>query len=167
MSTSGALPSCSSDGVVTMTFHQVNGDGAGPLTADIDYTSGGTDASAFKQATVLQNVPGTNSRSGARAQEFTVEVQMPQGATCNGTAGGANNLCVVRVRNAAKAGPFGGSGVFTMPETQGTNTTAPTKMIRAIGEIISFVTNQLQGDESPTRNNGTDDENGAVASSLE
>jgi Egh16-like virulence factor len=116
-----------------MTFHQVNGDGAGPLTADIDYTSGGTDASAFQQATVLQNIPGTNSRSSARAQEFTVQVQMPPGATCTGSAGGANNLCVVRVRNAAKAGPFGGSGVFTMPETQVSNST--TKMIRAIGEI--------------------------------
>jgi hypothetical protein len=145
MSTAGALPSCSSDGIIAMTFHQVNGDGAGPLTADIDYTSGGSDPSAFQQATVLQNVPGTNSRSGARAQEFNIQVQMPQGATCTGSAGGANNLCIVRVRNAAKAGPFGGAGAFTMPETQGTNKTAPAKMIRAIGEIISFVTNEFAG----------------------
>jgi hypothetical protein len=116
-----------------MTFHQVNGDGAGPLTADIDYTSGGKDASAFQQATVLQDVPGTNSRSKARAQDFSVQVQMPQGSTCTGSAGGANNVCFVRVRNNARAGPFGGSAAFVMPETQGTNAT--TKRIRAIGKI--------------------------------
>lgn len=38
---------------------------------------------------------------------------MPQGMTCDGSVGGANNVCIVRVRNSAGAGPFGGSGAFT------------------------------------------------------
>jgi hypothetical protein len=33
--------------------------------------------------------------------------------TCDGTAGGVSNVCIVRVRNGAGAGPFGGSVAFT------------------------------------------------------
>lgn len=38
---------------------------------------------------------------------------MPEGMTCDGTVGGVDNVCVVRVRNGAAAGPFGGSAAFT------------------------------------------------------
>lgn len=38
---------------------------------------------------------------------------MPQGMTCQGSAGGAQNVCIVRMQNAALAGPFGGSAAFT------------------------------------------------------
>jgi hypothetical protein len=38
--TSG-LPTCADDGTVTMTLRQINQDGAGPFTADVDGTSGG------------------------------------------------------------------------------------------------------------------------------
>jgi len=38
---------------------------------------------------------------------------MPQGMTCQGTAGGAQNVCVVRVMNGAGAGAFGGCAVVT------------------------------------------------------
>ena len=38
---------------------------------------------------------------------------MPQGMTCQGQAGGASNVCIVRMQNAALAGPFGGSAAFT------------------------------------------------------
>jgi hypothetical protein len=55
---SSGLPTTSDDGTITMTFHQVNQDGAGPLTAMIDATSAGTDPAAFKTAQVMQNVPG-------------------------------------------------------------------------------------------------------------
>jgi hypothetical protein len=44
---------------------------------------------------------------------MTMQVQMPQGMTCNGSVGGANNVCIVRVRNNAIAGPFGGAAAFT------------------------------------------------------
>jgi hypothetical protein len=112
--TSG-LPTTADDGTVTMTFHQVNQDGAGPLTAMIDATSGGTDPAAFKTAQVTQNVPGIGigGLSAAAVKDFPVKVQMPAGMTCSGTAGGASNVCVVRLQNAALAGPFGGSAAFT------------------------------------------------------
>ncbi|KAF1359746.1 hypothetical protein EJ07DRAFT_178207 [Lizonia empirigonia] len=112
---SSGLPTTADDGTITMTFHQVNQDGAGPLTAQIDATSGGTDPAAFQDATVTQNVPGIGigGLSAASVMDFPVKVQMPQGMTCQGSAGGAQNVCIVRMQNAALAGPFGGSAAFT------------------------------------------------------
>jgi hypothetical protein len=112
---SAGLPTCSDSGVVKMTFHQVNQDGAGPLAAAVDGTSGGTDPAAFKTAAVTQNVPGIGigGLSAASTTAFPVEVQMPAGMTCTGTAGGASNVCVARLQNSALAGPFGGSVAFT------------------------------------------------------
>ncbi|KAF2798220.1 hypothetical protein K505DRAFT_268186 [Melanomma pulvis-pyrius CBS 109.77] len=112
---SSGLPTTADDGTITMTFHQVNQDGAGPLTAQIDATSGGTDATAFQDATVTQDVPGIGigGLSAASTMDFPVKVQMPAGMTCTGTAGGASNVCVVKMQNSALAGPFGGSAAFT------------------------------------------------------
>ncbi|OTA97768.1 hypothetical protein M434DRAFT_379119 [Hypoxylon sp. CO27-5] len=113
--TSG-LPTCSDDGSITMTFRQINQDGAGPIEAAVDGTSGGTDASAFKTAEVTQDVPGSSFLGGlslATNTDFPLTVQMPAGMTCEGSVGGADNVCIVRVRNNAIAGPFGGSAAFT------------------------------------------------------
>ncbi len=109
------LPTCSDTGVVTMTFHQVNQDGAGPLTAAIDPTSGGTDPAAFQSAPVTQNVPGLGigGLSAVTATDFPVAIQMPAGMTCSGAVGGATNVCIARLQNSALAGPFGGSVAFT------------------------------------------------------
>lgn len=73
---SSGLPTTADDGTVTMTFHQVNQDGAGPLTAQIDATSGGTDPAAFQDAQVTQNVPGIGigGLSGASVMDFPVKV---------------------------------------------------------------------------------------------
>ncbi|KAH6634721.1 hypothetical protein B0J18DRAFT_28943 [Chaetomium sp. MPI-SDFR-AT-0129] len=113
--TSG-LPTCADDGTIELVYHQVNQDGAGPLDASIDGTSGGTDPAAFQTATVTQDVPGLGVQglSLATKKDFTVKVQMPQGMTCDATVAGVNNVCVLRVRNGAAAGPFGGSAAFTM-----------------------------------------------------
>jgi hypothetical protein len=112
---SDGLPTCSDSGVVTMTFHQVNQDGAGPLTASVDGTSGGTDPAAFQKAEVTQNVPGIGigGLSGVTTTDFPVAIQMPAGMTCSGSAGGASNVCVAKLQNSALAGPFGGSVAFT------------------------------------------------------
>ena len=90
-------------------------DGAGPLTAQVDATSAGTDPDAFKDAKVTQNVPGLGigGLSAASTTAFPVKVQMPAGTVCSGSAGGADNVCVVRLQNSALAGPFGGSAAFT------------------------------------------------------
>ena len=112
---SDGLPTTADDGTLTMTFHQVNQDGAGPLTAAVDATSGGTDPSAFKTAQVTQNVPGIGigGLSGATTMDFPVAIQMPAGMTCQGSVGGAENVCIARLQNSALAGPFGGSVAFT------------------------------------------------------
>jgi len=114
--TESGLPTCSDDGSVTMTFRQINQDGAGPLFADVDGTSGGTDPDAFQKAEVTQDVPGIPIGGGlslATNTDFPLTVQMPAGMTCDATVAGVNNVCIVRVRNNALAGPFGGSAAFT------------------------------------------------------
>jgi hypothetical protein len=109
------LPTASDSGLVTMTFRQINQDGAGPMTAEVDGTSGGTDPDAFVNAEVSQDVPGFGIQglSLATNTEFPLTVQMPAGMTCDASVGGADNVCIVRVRNGAAAGPFGGSAAFT------------------------------------------------------
>ncbi|KAI1375773.1 hypothetical protein F4677DRAFT_100443 [Hypoxylon crocopeplum] len=112
--TSG-LPTCADDGSITMTFRQINQDGAGPIEAAVDGTSGGTDPDAFQNAEVTQDVPGSGflGLSLATNTDFPLTVQMPEGMTCDGSVGGADGVCIVRVRNNAIAGPFGGSAAFT------------------------------------------------------
>ncbi|KAH9878777.1 hypothetical protein IAQ61_002051 [Plenodomus lingam] len=112
---STGLPTCAEDGTVTMTLRQINQDGAGPFTADVDGTSGGTDESAMQSATVTKDVPGLGVQgiSLATNTEFEMTVQMPAGMTCDATVAGTPNVCVMRVRNGAAAGPFGGSVAFT------------------------------------------------------
>ncbi len=112
--TSG-LPTCADDGSVTLTYRQINQDGAGPMEASIDGTSGGTDADAFQTAEVTQDVPGSGvlGLSLATNTDFPLTVQMPAGMTCDASVGGADNVCIVRVRNNTPAGPFGGSAAFT------------------------------------------------------
>lgn len=108
------LPTCSEDGEVTLQFRQINQDGAGPLEAMVDGTSGGSEMAAFKKADVTQDVPGfVAGLSRATMTDFDVKVQMPQGMTCDASVGGADNVCIVRVRNNTPAGPFGGSAAFT------------------------------------------------------
>lgn len=64
---------------------------------------------------MTQDVPGLGIQglSLATNTDFPVEVQMPEGMTCDGSVAGVDNVCVVRMRNGAAAGPFGGSAAFT------------------------------------------------------
>lgn len=115
---SQGLPTADDNGRVTVTFRQINQDGAGPLEAMVDGTSGGTEMSAFQTARVTQNVPGLAAGiSLATNTDFPVEVQMPAGMTCDANVGGASNVCIVRLRNNTPAGPFGGSAAFTQSAT--------------------------------------------------
>jgi hypothetical protein len=108
------MPTAADDGTIELQYRQINQDGAGPLEAMIDGTSGGTQMAAFKKAVVSSNVPGIAAGvSAATNTDFPVKVQMPEGMTCDASVGGASNVCVVRVRNATPAGPFGGSAAFT------------------------------------------------------
>ncbi|GAM88249.1 hypothetical protein ANO11243_062820 [Dothideomycetidae sp. 11243] len=110
--TSG-LPTADENGIVTLTLHQVNQDGAGPFQASIDSTSGGQTESAFQDAQMVSNVGGIASLSAVTTTDFPVQVQVPQGTVCSGTVAGVKNVCIVRIQNNAIAGPFGGSAAFT------------------------------------------------------
>jgi hypothetical protein len=81
----------------------------------VDGTSGGTVEAAMQSATVTQDVPGLGFQglSLATNTDFEMKVQMPAGMTCEATVAGTPNVCVMRVRNGAGAGPFGGSVAFT------------------------------------------------------
>lgn len=69
----------------------------------------------MQSAQVTKNVPGLGVQgiSLATNTDFEMQVKMPAGMTCEATVAGVNNVCVMRVRNGAAAGPFGGSVAFT------------------------------------------------------
>lgn len=85
------------------------------MTAAIDGSSGGSDGGAFKSAHILRNVPGSgvSGLSISTNTDYPMQVQMPQGMTCDGEVAGLKHVCIVRVRNQALAGPFGGGAAFT------------------------------------------------------
>jgi len=108
------LPTASADGTVTMTLHQVNQDGAGPYTCEVSTDATGAN---FAAMTVTTDVPGFDSLSLVQATDFPLVAQLPAGTTCTGGADG--NACLVRCKNSALAGPFGGCAAITT-----TNSTA-------------------------------------------
>ncbi|PKS11125.1 hypothetical protein jhhlp_002886 [Lomentospora prolificans] len=89
-----------------VTIHQVNADGAGPYSCDLDVTSNASRLTGQIPLNVTNNVPGVNGFSQAKAQSFVINVQMPEDFQCTGASTG--NICTVRCRNNALAGPFGG-----------------------------------------------------------
>jgi hypothetical protein len=93
-------------GIVTMTLHQVNADGAGPYTCMVNADGTGE---SFVEMQVTTQVPGRNgSNRATQKQDLPLAAQMPAGIQCTGTMNGANNVCMVRCQNNARAGPFGG-----------------------------------------------------------
>jgi len=96
----------SAAGVLTMVYHQVNGDGAGPITCQISADATGKTFVAMK---VTTNVAGTNGNSGAANQDFPLVAEVPAGTACTGTVGALKNVCSVKCANPAAAGPFGGT----------------------------------------------------------
>jgi hypothetical protein len=83
-------------GVLTMTFHQINADGAGPISCSIS-----TDATGktFTAITVSTNVPGTNGKSTAANEDFPLIADIPAGTACTGTVGALENVCAVKCAN--------------------------------------------------------------------
>lgn len=95
--------------------HKINQDGPGPLTAAVDPTSGATDYKAFQTCIVTHNAPGDGlvGLSLATNTNWVVKIQMPKGLVCSAVVAGVPNVCFIRIRNNAPAGPFGGAGFFT------------------------------------------------------
>jgi hypothetical protein len=85
-----------------MTLHQINADGAGPMTCSVSTDASG---STFTAMTITTNVPGTNGKSTAANANFPLVAQLPAGTACTGTVGTDTNVCVVKCAN--PVGPFG------------------------------------------------------------
>jgi hypothetical protein len=100
----GRIATVSSGTTMQVTIHQVNADGAGPYECDFDDTS--NSKAQYVPLKVGNNIPGKNGLSDAKAQDFTISVQMPNNLKCTGASSG--DICTVRCRNTALAGPFGG-----------------------------------------------------------
>lgn len=102
----GTLPQVTPGGEVTMTLHQVNGDGAGPYTCMINSDGTGT---KWANIQVTQNVDGRNgnNRQGAKT-DHPLAAAIPADQKCTGSVAGEDNVCLVRCQNTARAGPFGG-----------------------------------------------------------
>ncbi|KIE02669.1 cell surface protein (Mas1), partial [Metarhizium majus ARSEF 297] len=109
------LPTADDNGVVSVVYRQINQDGAGPMTAAVDCESGGKDPKKFRDARVILDVPGSyvSGLSISTDTDYPMQIQLPQDCVCKGEAGGAKNVCIVRIRNQALAGPFGGAAAFT------------------------------------------------------
>ncbi|GAA96370.1 hypothetical protein E5Q_03036, partial [Mixia osmundae IAM 14324] len=97
-------------GVVKLTIHQVNQDGAGPYTCDASAAGDGSDWVSMQMA---KNVPGLGfgGLGLAAAKDWPVEAVMPAGTQCK--AGADGQTCLIRCRNAAAAGPFGSCAAVT------------------------------------------------------
>lgn len=52
---------------------------------------------------------------------------VPAGTTCTGTMGDQTNVCLVKIANANKAGPFGGVIAVQMAGAGASNTTTTAK----------------------------------------
>ncbi|KAI1735833.1 hypothetical protein F4680DRAFT_293842 [Xylaria scruposa] len=101
----GTVTQVKAGSTVDVTIHQVNADGAGPYTCDV-IAQGNNGVITFPNVAVADNVPGVNGFSQAKEQDFTIKVTMPDNLNCTGSSAG--NVCTVRCRNNALAGPFGG-----------------------------------------------------------
>ncbi|TVY86046.1 hypothetical protein LAWI1_G007584 [Lachnellula willkommii] len=105
---------------MTVTIHQVNADGAGPYSCDLDQTSNSGVIS--QNLSVTNNVPGVNGLSQAKTTNFNITVAMPANLACTG--GSTGNICTVRCRNNAVAGPFGGCFAVQQADVTPTNNSA-------------------------------------------
>ncbi|KEY70532.1 hypothetical protein S7711_02692 [Stachybotrys chartarum IBT 7711] len=138
----GTVTQVQSGTELTVTIHQVNADGAGPYVCDMDPTSNA--AFGFENLQVTNNVPGTNGFSQAKAQAFEIKVKMPDNFNCTGASTG--DVCTVRCRNNAVAGPFGGCfAVQQIDTTAKTNTPANIPTLKNLDLVLSQV-DQNQAD---------------------
>ncbi|KUJ21439.1 uncharacterized protein LY89DRAFT_577416 [Mollisia scopiformis] len=93
---------------VSVTLNQVNADGAGPYTCDLDPTGNADGTSGQLNLTMTEKDAGDGTT--------TLTLTMPSDLACIGSSAG--NVCTVRCFNTAAAGPFG--GCFAVQQTDTT-----------------------------------------------
>ncbi|BFZ53984.1 hypothetical protein PYCC9005_001015 [Savitreella phatthalungensis] len=99
------LPEVARGSEITVQMHQVNGDGAGPYLCQIDPT-GTANSATFRPVQVLKDVPGVAGLNSVVQTSYDMKLKLPDDLDCVGGSNGRS--CVVRCRNAAFAGSFGG-----------------------------------------------------------
>ncbi|ORY84780.1 hypothetical protein BCR37DRAFT_377539 [Protomyces lactucae-debilis] len=114
------VPEVTKGSTVTLQMHQVNGDGAGPYQCEIDETGTG---STFVKVKVLKDVPGAAGLSATRQTSYDMKIQLPSVLACQG--GSTGRVCVMRCRNSAFAGPFGGCFAVSQTDTEGRKDMSP------------------------------------------
>ncbi|KAJ9626195.1 hypothetical protein H2203_003827 [Taxawa tesnikishii (nom. ined.)] len=122
---------------LSVTIHQVNADGAGPYSCDLDQSSNAN--VQFVPLKVSNNVPGVNGLSQAKEQDFTIKVQLPDNMNCFGASTG--DICTVRCRNNALAGPFG--GCFAIQQSDGAGRTNSTPAAVDTAQTLDAVLKQV------------------------
>lgn len=121
-----AVTGVTKGGTLMMTIHQVNGDGAGPYLCDLDDKG---DGSNFKgNLTVANQIPGANGLSQNKEQAFNITITLPPDMDCKG--GSTMDVCIVRCRNNALAGPFGGCIAVEQTDKTGGVATAAAKAVK-------------------------------------
>ncbi|KAH8599788.1 hypothetical protein B0O99DRAFT_321164 [Bisporella sp. PMI_857] len=133
----GTVTQVTAGSTVAVTIHQVNADGAGPYVCDLDVTSNSGIIS--QNLTVTNNVPGANGLSQAKTEDFVINVAMPDDLACTG--GSTGNICTVRCRNNAVAGPFG--GCFPVQQTDVTPTENSANQIQTL-QSLDVVNKQIE-----------------------
>ncbi|RVD84010.1 uncharacterized protein DFL_005777 [Arthrobotrys flagrans] len=102
------IPKVKANGKLYITAWQVNLDGAGPYSCQIDYR--GQANSWTKPLKMIRNCPGDSlSRHWPGVlKPCTFIVQLPADLKCGAKYGKHSNICIVRCENKAENGPFGG-----------------------------------------------------------
>ncbi|KAJ4266147.1 hypothetical protein NW762_004127 [Fusarium torreyae] len=137
----GAVTQVEAGGEISVTIHQVNADGAGPYVCDLDESS--NTGTISQNLTVTNNVPGSNGLSQAKEQAFNITVKMPDDLNCFGASTG--NICTVRCRNNALAGPFGGCFAVQQVDTD-EKTNSPQQITTA--QKLKAVNDQVQQNQA-------------------
>ncbi|KAK7998315.1 Mitochondrial fission 1 protein [Apiospora arundinis] len=137
----GAVTQVKKGSQITIQMHQVNADGAGPYECDID--EGSNSSLMVKKLTMINNVPGVNGVSQAMVKDFNITAKMPDDFTCYGASPG--NICTIRCRNNAVAGPFGGCFAVQQTDVEPTvNTASSIKTFKDGAGIIKQVQGNLK-----------------------
>ncbi|KAI1371864.1 hypothetical protein F4677DRAFT_434362 [Hypoxylon crocopeplum] len=164
----GAVTQVKSGTQLKVTVHQVNADGAGPYECSL--VEAGNNGIITQNLTVENNVPGVNGFSQAKTQQFEILVNMPDTFACVGSSAG--NVCTVRCRNNAQAGPFGGCFPVQQVDVEPSeNTPANIATSLSLEKVFAQVAQDqadLPAAVAAIQNAGADEalQNAAVVSSL-
>ncbi|KAL8408318.1 hypothetical protein RB594_006934 [Gaeumannomyces avenae] len=119
----GAFANCVMLKVVT----QVPGDGGRIKAPAKNGKRDGPVAELWDRALEALHVRGIIKRAAKNVnQDFPMKFEVPAGTTCQGTVEGINNVCLVKIANPNRAGPFGGvMPIQIQPGAGSGNATAP------------------------------------------